>query len=51
MEVANPLPVNIVRAGFPTGYDKELKSTYSEGSLAGSKIRRVGLVIFKGILK
>lgn len=26
-------------------------STYREGSLAGSKIRRVGLVIFKGILK
>lgn len=26
-------------------------STYQEGSLAGSKIRRVGLAIFKGTLK
>lgn len=40
MEVATPLPVNIVRAGFPTGYDKELK--YLPGRIPGRKQNKKG---------
>lgn len=40
MEVATPLPVNIVRAGFPTGFDKELK--YLLGRIPGRKQNKKG---------
>lgn len=44
-------PNETLRAGFPTGCDNANLSTYFGGSLAGSKVSRVGLIIFKGILE
>lgn len=40
IEVATPLPVNTVRAGFPTGFDKELK--YLLGRIPGRKQTKKG---------